>query len=53
MEEEIRKFIGYLETERGMTANTMDAYARDLRQYADFLSNHGLCGFSEAGRPPS
>lgn len=49
MEEEIRKFIGYLETERGMTANTMDAYARDLRQYADFLSNHGLCGFSEAG----
>lgn len=49
MDEVIKRFIEYLETERGMTANTMDAYSRDVRQYADFLLNHGLNGFSEAG----
>lgn len=49
MEEEIKKFIEYLETERGMTANTMDAYSRDARQYSEFLLNHGLTRFSEAG----
>lgn len=49
MDEVIRRFIEYLETERGMTANTMDAYSRDIRQHADFLANQGMKGFSEAG----
>ncbi len=49
MLEDIKRFIAYLETERGMTANTMDAYSRDIRQYSEFLINHGLDRFSEAG----
>lgn len=49
MDEIIKQFITYLETERGMTANTMDAYSRDIRQFAEFLTEHGLNGFEEAG----
>ncbi len=49
MDEVLKRFVEYLETERGMTANTMDAYSRDIRQYSDFLLNHGLISFSEAG----
>lgn len=49
MDEVIKRFIEYLETERGMTANTMDAYSRDIRQHAEFLTNQGIGGFSEAG----
>lgn len=49
MEEEIKRFVSYLETERGMTANTMDAYSRDIRQFAGFLTDHGLNNFADAG----
>lgn len=49
MDEVLKRFVEYLETERGMTANTMDAYSRDIRQYSEFLLNHGLNSFSEAG----
>lgn len=49
MDEVLKQFVEYLETERGMTANTMDAYSRDIRQYSEFLLNHGLNSFSEAG----
>lgn len=49
MEDVLKGFIYYLETERNMTANTLDAYARDIRQFGDFLTQHGLNNFSEAG----
>lgn len=49
MEEVIKRFMEYLETERGMTPNTMDAYSRDIRQHAEFLVSQGLHGFAEAG----
>jgi integrase/recombinase XerD len=35
-------FLGYLELERGLSRNTLEAYRSDLQQYAEFLERHGL-----------
>src|SRR5271167_3122605 len=35
-------FLGYLELERGLSRNTLEAYRSDLQQYADFLDRHDL-----------
>ncbi len=38
--EAIRGWLAYLAHQRGSGANTLDAYARDLRQFCGFLSDH-------------
>jgi len=35
-------FLSYLELERGLSRNTLDAYRTDLHQYGEFLDAHGL-----------
>ncbi|HET9162686.1 MAG TPA: site-specific tyrosine recombinase XerD [Solirubrobacterales bacterium] len=35
-------FLSYLELERGLSRNTLNAYRTDLLQYGDFLSAHEL-----------
>jgi integrase/recombinase XerD len=35
-------FLSYLELERGLSRNTLDAYRTDLHQYGEFLSAHDL-----------
>jgi integrase/recombinase XerD len=35
-------FLSYLELERGLSRNTLDAYRTDLHQYGEFLGAHGL-----------
>jgi integrase/recombinase XerD len=35
-------FLGYLELERGLSRNTLEAYRSDLLQYGEFLAEHGL-----------
>jgi integrase/recombinase XerD len=35
-------FLSYLELERGLSRNTLDAYRTDLLQYGEFLSGRGL-----------
>jgi integrase/recombinase XerD len=35
-------FLGYLELERGLSRNTLEAYRSDLQQYAEFLERHEL-----------
>jgi integrase/recombinase XerD len=35
-------FLGYLELERGLSRNTLEAYRSDLQQFAEFLERHGL-----------
>jgi len=35
-------FLGYLELERGLSRNTLDAYRSDLLQYGEFLARSGL-----------
>ena len=35
-------FLSYLELERGLSRNTLDAYRTDLHQYGEYLSAHHL-----------
>jgi integrase/recombinase XerD len=35
-------FLSYLELERGLSRNTLNAYRTDLLQYGEFLANHDL-----------
>ena len=35
-------FLSYLEMERGLSRNTLDAYRTDLLQYGGFLARHGI-----------
>jgi integrase/recombinase XerD len=36
-----RRYLQYLVVERGLAANTVQSYERDLRRYADFLGRRG------------
>jgi integrase/recombinase XerD len=35
-------FLGYLELERGLSRNTLEAYRSDLQQFSEFLERRGL-----------
>jgi integrase/recombinase XerD len=35
-------FLGYLELERGLSRNTLEAYRSDLQQYGEFLARSGF-----------
>jgi integrase/recombinase XerD len=35
-------FLGYLEIERGLSRNTLEAYRSDLQQFGEFLTRRGL-----------
>jgi integrase/recombinase XerD len=35
-------FLAYLELERGLSRNTLDAYRSDLHQFSSYLERHGL-----------
>ncbi len=35
-------FLSYLELERGLSRNTLDAYRTDLHQYGEYLGSHDL-----------
>src|SRR5262249_29767001 len=39
-------FLSYLELERGLSRNTLDAYRTDLSQYGEYLDAHGLDALS-------
>ncbi len=43
-------FLAYLELERGLSRNTLEAYRSDLQQYGEFLSRSGLDPLSVDGR---
>jgi len=39
-------FLGYLEIERGLSRNTLEAYRSDLQQFEAFLSKRGLAALT-------
>ena len=41
-EELVLDFLAYLEFERGLARNTLDAYRTDLFQFGDFLGRHSI-----------
>ena len=45
----ILDFLAYLELERGLSRNTLEAYRTDLLQFGEFLDRRGLS--AAAGRP--
>lgn len=42
MESRLEQFLGHLSIERGASANTVEAYRRDLRAYLGFLDERGV-----------
>ena len=42
VEQLVVDFLTYLEFERGLSRNTLEAYRADLAQFADYLDAHGL-----------
>lgn len=47
---EITEYLGHLAVERGCSANTLDAYGRDLGEYAEFLESRAVVGADNIGR---
>jgi integrase/recombinase XerD len=50
MRECIDSFLNYLLVERGLAANTIVSYRRDLKNYVDFISSRGIKGVAQVTR---
>jgi integrase/recombinase XerD len=44
-------FLAHVRVEKGLAANSVEAYARDLRRYLDHLVVQGVAGWEAVGRP--
>ena len=44
---QIRAFLAYIESEKGLSSNTVEAYSRDIRYFKDFLSKKSISRFED------
>ena len=51
LDEAVDRYLGHLRVERGLLPATIEAYARDLREYLDWLSAEGVEGFATIDEP--
>ena len=49
MNQLLLQFIDYLSVERGLSANTLEAYKRDLTKFSDFLDRKSTVNIQSAG----
>lgn len=47
MDENVDDFLTYLISEKGLSKNTILAYGHDIRAFVDFVSQRGICSFSD------
>ena len=47
MAAEVTEYLDHLTVERGLSANTIDAYRRDLRKYQQFCATKGVAGLTD------
>jgi integrase/recombinase XerD len=45
----VRAYLDHLAVERGLAANSLSAYRRDLRRYLEFLARHGIDDLDAVG----
>ncbi|HTO97867.1 MAG TPA: site-specific tyrosine recombinase XerD [Myxococcales bacterium] len=47
LDEALDRYLSHLKVERGLREATLEAYARDLREYAEWLGSHGIARLAE------
>lgn len=50
MEHDIQEFIHFIKVEKGLSPNTIESYARDLKQYGAYLKERGIEQFANVDR---
>ena len=50
MQQFVEQYLDFIGVERGLSANTLESYGRDLRQFSRYLQKNGLDSWSDPDR---